>query len=138
MGEEPTSTAEMVAEARREVRGLSIEEFERVRQSGEALIIDVRDVRERWNSGTVPGARHAPRGMLEFWADPDSEYHKDYFDRQTPVVLYCAGGLRSALAAQTLQRLGYTDVSDLEVGYEQWKEAGGAWEEVPVPDSVRR
>lgn len=134
MTEPATSVAAMIAEARREVRGLSVAEFDEVLKKRSAVIVDIRDVRERWREGAVPGARHAPRGMLEFWADPASEYYKPFFQPDEPVVLYCAGGQRSKLAARTLQRLGYSNVADLEVGFDEWKRQGGDWEEVPVPD----
>src|ERR1051326_3952064 len=71
---EPQSVNDMVADARTRIQGLSMEEAQREFESGEALIIDIRDVRERWREGTIPNAKHMPRGMLEFWADPTSEY----------------------------------------------------------------
>src|SRR5579884_3954782 len=77
---EPMSVNDMVADARTRIKGLSMEEMQRELESGDALIIDIRDVRERWREGTIPGAKHVPRGMLEFWADPQSEYHKKYMD----------------------------------------------------------
>jgi rhodanese-related sulfurtransferase len=83
------------------------------------VLIDIRDVRERWREGTIPGARHVPRGMLEFWADPESEYHKDFMTRDARVILFCAGGQRSALGADTLTRLGYTNVAHLEIGFDE-------------------
>jgi rhodanese-related sulfurtransferase len=104
---------------------------------GEALVVDIRDVRERWNLGAIPGAKHVPRGMLEFWADPTSPYHKKYMDPNRRTILHCAGGLRSALAADTLMKLGYRDVAHLEIGFDGWKEAGGAIEDVPVPEEFR-
>ncbi len=134
--EKPLSVKDMVADARTRVRGLSKEEMERELASGKALIIDIRDVRERWRRGTIPGAKHVPRGMLEFWADPQSEYYKPFMQPDKKIILYCAGGLRSALAADVLQKMGYKDVADLEMGFDGWRAAGGAWEPVPVPDNL--
>lgn len=132
------SVNDMIADARTRVKGLSKEEMQRELESGEAVIVDIRDVRERWRDGTIPGAKHLPRGMLEFWADPQSEYHKRYMDPRKRTILYCAGGLRSSLAADVLQKMGYTNVAHLEMGFDGWKKAGGAWEEVPIPDEFRK
>lgn len=125
------SVRDMVAEAKGRIENLSMEDVEAERQDGKALLVDVRDVRELWREGKIPGARHVPRGMLEFWADPQSEYHKDFMKPEERVILYCAGGMRSALAADTLARLGYTDVAHLEVGFDEWKRRGGEVAEVP-------
>ena len=132
------SVNDMIADARTRITGLSQEEMQRELESGEAVVVDIRDVRERWRDGTIPGAKHLPRGMLEFWADPQSEYHKRYMDPQKRTIVYCAGGLRSSLAADVLQKMGYTNVAHLEMGFDGWKKAGGAWEEVPVPDEFRK
>src|SRR5713226_702322 len=107
---EPMSVDDMVADARTRIKGLSMEEMQRELESGDAVIIDIRDVRERWREGTVPGAKHVPRGMLEFWADPESEYYKSFMNPQKRTILYCAAGQRSALAADTLQKMGYSNV----------------------------
>ncbi|HZS78791.1 MAG TPA: rhodanese-like domain-containing protein [Ktedonobacteraceae bacterium] len=135
---EPMSVNDMVADARTRIKGLSMEEMQRELESGDALIIDIRDVRERWREGTIPGAKHVPRGMLEFWADPQSEYHKKYMDPNRRTIVYCAGGLRSSLAADVLQKMGYKDVAHLEMGFDGWKKAGGAYEEVPIPEEYRK
>jgi len=135
---EPESVNDMVADARTRVKGLTMEEAQREIESGKAVIVDIRDVRERWRDGTIPGAKHVPRGMLEFWADPQSEYHKRYLDPQKRTILYCAGGLRSSLAADVLQKLGYQDVAHIEMGFDAWKQAGGAWEKVPIPEEFRK
>ena len=135
---EPMSVNDLVADARTRIQGLSMEEAQREFESGEAVIVDIRDVRERWREGAIPGAKHVPRGMLEFWADPKSEYHKRYMNPQKRTILYCAGGLRSSLAADVLQKMGYQNVAHLEIGFDSWKQAGGAWEEVPIPDEFKK
>jgi rhodanese-related sulfurtransferase len=132
---ESMSVNDMVADARTRIQGLSKAEMQRELEAGDAVIVDIRDPRERWREGTIPGAKHVPRGMLEFWADPQSTYHKRYMDPEKRTILYCAGGLRSSLAADVLQKMGYKNVAHLEMGFDQWKAEGGAWEEVPVPDN---
>ena len=135
---EPMSVNDMVVDARTRIKGLSMEEMQRELELGDAVIVDIRDVRERWREGTIPGAKHVPRGMLEFWADPHSEYHKRYMDPQKRTIVYCAGGLRSSLAADVLQKMGYQNVAHLEVGFDAWKKAGGTTEEVPIPEEFRK
>jgi rhodanese-related sulfurtransferase len=130
MSEPPTTVADMVAQARSTVRELSKEEFEHELATADPLVLDIRDVRERWRDGAIPGAVSVPRGMLEFWADPASEYYKPFIDHQRPMILYCAGGQRSALAAATLQQLGYSGVAHLGIGYNGWKQSGGEVEDV--------
>jgi len=132
------SVNDMVADARTCIEGLSIEEVQSELEKGDALLVDIHDVRERWREGTIPGAKHVPRGMLEFWADPQSEYHKRSMDPQRRTIVYCVGGLRSSLAADVLQKMGYQDVAHLEVGFDGWKKGDGAWEEVPVPEDLRK
>ena len=134
---EPMSVKDMVADARTRIQGLSKEEMQRELAAGDALIIDIRDVRERWREGTIPGAKNVPRGMLEFWADPQSEYYKPFMNPERRTILYCAGGQRSSLAADVLQKMGYKNVAHLGMGYDAWKKEDGAWEEVPVPDKLR-
>jgi len=98
-------------------------------ESGQALAVDVRDAPEVEQNGKVPGAVHVSRGMLEFRADPESPYHDARFAKDKPVILYCASGGRSALAAKTLKDMGYTQVYNLG-GFKDWVEAGGAVEKV--------
>ena len=92
------------------------------------LFVDVRDVRELAATGRIPGARHCPRGMLEFWIDPDSPYHKPMFAQDVRFVFYCASGWRSALAAATALDMGLTRVTHLRGGITAWIEAGGPTE----------
>ena len=87
--------------------------------------VDVRDVRELEREGVIPGAVHAPRGMLEFWVDPESPYHRDVFAQEKEYVLFCALGWRSALATKTLMDMGLARVAHVDGGFKAWKEAGG-------------
>jgi rhodanese-related sulfurtransferase len=125
-----TTLHDLVSAAKARVEELSVEELQREIETGGVTVVDIRDVRERWERGAIPGARSMPRGMLEFWFDPESPYYREGFDFADRYVLYCAGGLRSALAAAALQDLGYRNVAHLEVGFNGWKQAGGAVEAV--------
>ncbi len=116
---------EMVAEADSRVESVSPQQLRDEQERGEALIVDVRDVRELWREGAIPESVHVPRGMLEFWADPECEYHKQFMDPGRRVILYCAAGQRSALAADALQRVGYSDVAHLAGGFAAWRADGG-------------
>ena len=129
---------EMVAAAKQRVRVVSKADLEREVAGGDVQLLDVRDIRERWQEGSIPGARSVPRGMLEFWADPESPYYKKGLDPDKRTIVYCAGGMRSALAADALQQLGYRDVAHLEIGFHGWRDAGGEIEKVPVPDEIRK
>ena len=87
------------------------------------VFVDIRDVRELEREGMIPNALHAPRGMLEFWVDPESPYYKPIFGEGKRLVLYCASAWRSALATETLQRMGVPHVCHLEGGFSAWKKA---------------
>ncbi|HEV2089360.1 MAG TPA: rhodanese-like domain-containing protein [Cryptosporangiaceae bacterium] len=119
----PTTATQLVAAAKSRVENLTPDQTAQ-EAAGDAVLIDLREPAELRNDGMIEGAVHAPRGMLEFWADPDSPYHRPEFDPQRRTVLYCASGGRSALAAQTLAELGYTDVAHLDGGIKAWKQAG--------------
>ncbi|HEY5664916.1 MAG TPA: rhodanese-like domain-containing protein [Ilumatobacter sp.] len=121
---------DLIAEAKARIEELTVEQLQAEIAAGTATVIDIRDVRERWSLGAIPGAKSMPRGMLEFWFDPESPYYRDGLDFGGRYVLHCAGGQRSALAADVLQQLGYTNVAHLTVGYNGWVAAGGATEEV--------
>ncbi len=94
-------------------------------QAGDVVFIDIRDLPELEQAGKIPGAIHASRGMLEFFADPESPYHKDVFVSGKKLLLYCASGGRSALAAQRLQEMGLNSVAHVGGGIKAWKDAGG-------------
>ena len=99
---------------------------------GEVLFVDLRDVRELEREGVIPGAVHAPRGMLEFWVDPESPYHREVFAPGRPLLLFCAAGWRSALAARSLMEMGVAPVAHLEGGFDAWKAAGAPVAARPV------
>jgi rhodanese-related sulfurtransferase len=125
MAETPVKKAwELVAEAKAGVENLTPAEVKAEIEAGSATIVDIRDHRELYLQGKIPGAVHAPRGMLEFWVDPASEYYRDVFSPDRRYLLYCAGGGRSALAAKAMKEMGYPDVGHLEPGFAGWKEAG--------------
>jgi rhodanese-related sulfurtransferase len=112
--------------AERDIETLSTEEAIKLAGRDDTVLVDIRDIRELQREGRVPGAVHAPRGMLEFWIDPDSPYHKPVFAQDKKYVFFCAGGLRSALAAQTAQRMGMKPVAHIKGGFSAWKKAGGS------------
>ncbi len=115
---------EMVEAANREVRVMDVEEAAALRGGDDTVFVDIRDIRELERSGRIPGAFHAPRGMLEFWIDPASPYHKPIFSEDKTFVFFCAGGLRSALAAKTAQDMGLKPVAHIAGGFGAWREAG--------------
>lgn len=118
------TAAQMVQEARQRVHNLSVDQVAAELAGGDVLLVDIREPGESAQGGVIPGAVAAPRGMLEFWADPSSPYHRQEFDPQRRVILHCASGGRSALAADTLQQMGYTNVAHLDGGLKAWAEAG--------------
>jgi rhodanese-related sulfurtransferase len=119
---------ELVAEARAEIETIDAKTAIKLKEDPDVLLVDLRDIRELNRDGKVPGALHAPRGMLEFWVDPESPYYREVFGTGKKFVFFCAGGLRSALAAQTVQRMGLEPVCHIEGGFRAWREAGGAVE----------
>ncbi|HSN31827.1 MAG TPA: rhodanese-like domain-containing protein [Ideonella sp.] len=114
----------LVDEAMALITTRSVDEARALHERGEVLFVDLRDVRELEREGVVPGAVHAPRGMLEFWVDPESPYHRAVFAPGRPLLLFCAAGWRSALAARTLMEMGVEDVAHIEGGFDAWKAAG--------------
>lgn len=119
------------------VDGLTAE-MPRVEQ-GEVLLVDLREIQEVVDLGTIPGAKHVPRGMLEFWADPASPYYRDYFVEDKRTILFCAGGGRSVYATLALRDMGYQHVAHLEVGFNGWQKAGQPVEDVSATSKwVRR
>ena len=113
----------LVAEAKQQTNSISPADAHDRQQAGDAVLIDIRDIRELHRDGRIDGAFHAPRGMLEFWADPDSPYHKEIFATKGELVLFCASSWRSALAAKTLQDMGFNNIRDMDGGFAAWKTA---------------
>jgi rhodanese-related sulfurtransferase len=115
----------LVAAAEREIENLDVQQAIALHGRNDVVFVDIRDIRELHRDGRVPGAFHCPRGMLEFWVDPQSKYHKPIFAQDKRYVLFCAAGARSALATQTVQRMGLTPVAHIRGGFSAWKKAGG-------------
>ena len=116
---------QLLAEADKEIRTLSPQEAVALHGSDDVVFVDLRDPRELDREGRMPGAFRCTRGMLEFWIDPDSPYHKPIFAEDKRFVFFCAGGWRSALAAQTAQDMGLENVAHIEGGFGAWRKAGG-------------
>ena len=115
----------MVEAAKREIEEIEAAEAVKLAGRDDVVLVDIRDIRELNRDGRVPGAMHAPRGMLEFWIDPDSPYFKPVFGADKKYVFFCAGGLRSALAGKTAQDMGLKPVAHVLGGFRGWKDAGG-------------
>lgn len=115
---------QLVAEANQQIRTIPQNEAKKKLDDPNVVFVDIRDVRELERDGMIPGAFHAPRGMLEFWVDPDSPYFKDVFGSGKEFVFYCASAWRSALATKAVQDMGLGPVAHLEGGFSAWKKAG--------------
>ena len=128
----------LVDEALKEVETLSIEQVKAAMADPGVQIVDIRDIRELWRDGALPGAFHAPRGMIEFWIDPESPYYKEIFGSGKKFVFFCAGGWRSALTAKTVQDMGLGPVAHMDGGFGAWKKAGFPVEpkSPPPPDKA--
>lgn len=122
---------QLVENAKEEIEELTAEEAIAVADDDGIVIVDIRDVRELTREGRIPGSFHCPRGMLEFWIDPSSPYHKDIFAQDKKFIFHCASGWRSALATQIAQRMGLKPVAHIDSGFTGWKKAGGP---VEMPD----
>jgi rhodanese-related sulfurtransferase len=125
------SAMSMVEAAKREIEEIPAAEAVKLAGRDDVVLVDIRDIRELGRDGKVPGAFHAPRGMLEFWIDPASPYFKPVFGADKKYVFFCAGGLRSALAAKTAQDMGLKPVAHIVGGFRGWKDAGGPVEAPP-------
>lgn len=121
----------LIEQAEREIETLSLDEAIGLHGDPNVMLVDIRDIRELQRDGRVPGAFHCPRGMLEFWIDPESPYHKPVFAEDKKFVFFCGGGLRSALAAEIAQRMGLKPVAHVRGGFAAWKQAGGPVEDMP-------
>lgn len=121
----------LVEDAKAEIDEVEIDDAITLHGEDNVVIVDLRDIRELKRDGKIPGAFHCPRGMLEFWIDPNSPYHKPVFAEEKRFLFHCASGWRSALAAQVAQRMGLRPVAHILGGFTAWKEAGGP---VEFPD----
>lgn len=126
---EGKSATDMVAEAKQQVENLSPDQVEAELAKGNATLIDIRESEELKQHGKIAGSVHAPRGMLEFFADPAQPYHKPEFDKNSRLILHCASGGRSALATATLNKMGYRNVAHLDGGFKAWRECGKSVEQ---------
>ncbi len=123
----------MVADARSRIEEVEVQDLIAAMDDPGVVIVDIRDVRERQRSGFIPGSVHAPRGMVEFWVDPESPYFKEVFGEDKKFVFHCASGWRSALTVATLQDMGF-DAAHLREGFSEWVKQGGPVE-MPEPKS---
>ncbi|MGE4242174.1 rhodanese-like domain-containing protein [Ramlibacter sp.] len=129
----------LVDEAMAQVKTYSVDEAKQRVGDAKTQIVDIRDVRELQAEGTVPGSYHAPRGMLEFWVDPESPYHKKIFaDEDKEFVLFCGAGWRSALAAKTLQDMGMKNVAHIDGGFAEWVKRGGPTETMEQRQAAKK
>ena len=124
----------LVATAKSEIKEYPASEAIELARRPDVLLVDIRDPRELAREGKIPGAFHCPRGMLEFWIDPDSPYYKPVFGEDRTFVFFCAGGMRSALATKTAQDMGLKPVAHIIGGFGAWKSAGGA---IDKPDGEK-
>ncbi len=124
---------ELCAEAEEIVETWTAEEAQAHLDDEGVVFVDIRDIRELWRDGAIPGAVHAPRGMLEFWVDPDSPYARDVFQSGQRFLFFCAAGQRSALATRSVQEMGLTPVCHMAGGFGAWREAGFPVEPKPRP-----
>ena len=119
------SSQQLVEEANKTIETLSPEEVKSLMDKNEIILIDVRDIRELWRDGTIENSKHIPRGMLEFWLDPNSAYYKENKIKDTKkMVFFCALGFRSALATKTLVDMGFKNVANASGGFDALKKAG--------------
>lgn len=123
---------DMVADANAELDCLTADDAKALLGRDGVTFVDLRDIRELKREGRIPGAFHCPRGMLEFWLDPESPYAKKEFQSGDRFVFFCGAGWRSALAAKTAQDMGLANVSHIETGFGGWRDAGG---EIDKPES---
>ena len=117
------SSKTLVEEALKEIKTLDASKVQELVDKQKSILIDIRDIRELWNEGAIENAIHIPRGMLEFWMDPESPYYrKDKFnDSSKEMILFCAGGLRSALATKSLKEMGYENIAHVAGGFAELK-----------------
>jgi len=119
------SSQDLVNEAHKAIETLDVSKVKSMLDNNECILIDVRDIRELWKEGTVKDSKHIPRGMLEFWLDPQSSYFKENkFDKEKKMILYCALGMRSALATKSLIDMGFENVAHVNGGFDALRQSG--------------
>ena len=119
------SSQDLVDEANQLIKTLDVIEVSSLVKNNECILIDIRDIRELWKEGTVKNSKHIPRGMLEFWLDPQSSYFKEHkIDLKKKLILYCALGMRSALATKSLVEMGFKNVAHINGGFDSLKQSG--------------
>jgi rhodanese-related sulfurtransferase len=126
----------LIAEANAEIETLTASDAIKATQDAGVVIVDIRDPREIERDGRIPGAFSCTRGMLEFWIDPESPYAKPIFQGDHKFIFYCAGGMRSALAAKTAQDMGLKPVAHIGGGFAAWRDAGGPIEQTEAKKSI--
>ena len=119
-----TPALTLVERAKARIETLSLDEAKARADRGEAVLVDIRDIRELDREGRIPGAIHAPRGMLEFWVDPQSPYHREVFATDKQLIVFCAAAMRSALAVATLKDMGVENVAEMDEGFSGWTARG--------------
>lgn len=127
----------LLEEAEREIRTLDVDAARALLGRPDVQFVDLRDIRELEREGRIPGAFHAPRGMIEFWIDPESPYYKDVFAPGKTFVFYCQSGWRSALTTRTVQEMGLPNVCHVGGGYRAWRDAGAPTESLPERTAKR-
>jgi rhodanese-related sulfurtransferase len=123
----------LIEEAGAQIKTYSVADAQAKLDDPNVLFVDIRDIRELEREGVIPGAFHAPRGMIEFWIDPESPYFKPVFGEDKEFIFFCAAGWRSALTAKTVQDMGLAPVADIAGGFGAWKAAGG-----PVAEKAKK
>ena len=118
------SATDLVKEAKQQIENLTPAQVKKELENANVTLIDIRETEELKQNGKIPGSFHAARGMLEFYADPSLPYYKPEFNKDNKIILHCASGGRSALAAATLKQMGSENVAHLDGGFKAWKEAG--------------
>ena len=116
---------QLVKEAQNSIETLNSKDVKKLAENNEITLIDVRDIRELWKEGTIENSKHIPRGMLEFWVDPESPYYKTELNNTEEVILFCNKGWRSALAAASLKSMGIENISHMSGGFDQWEKEIG-------------
>ena len=122
----------MVEQAESRIKAYTVQEVQEKLADPRVQLVDLRDVRELEREGVIPGAFHAPRGMIEFWIDPESPYFKPVFGEDREFIFFCAAGWRSALTTDTVQRMGLAPVAHMSGGFSAWKAAGAPVAEKPA------